>query len=231
MGLDSADFNQDGWMDLFVANIDHEMYSLYHNNHDETFDDQALTTGIGTATRLMSGWGLKFFDYDNDGNLDLMLANGNPDDLIEELSHHQVGYREPLLLFHNSGNKWTNVSAQSGPVFQKPLSARGLAIGDFDNNGSVDLVIAVNDDAPLLIRNKAGSENQWLGLKLIGKKIEHRRDWGPRHLSSRRPEAQPHESRRWQLSFLSRSSHGARHRQTTKNRLAGNQMAATQRPR
>jgi hypothetical protein len=170
MGIDSADVNQDGWMDLFVANIDHEMYSLYHNNHDETFDDQALATGIGAATRLMSGWGLKFFDYDNDGNLDLMLANGNPDDLIEELTHHQVGYHEPLLLFHNSGQKWTNVSAQSGPIFQKPLSARGLAIGDFDNDGSVDVLIANNDDAPLLLRNKAGSQNQWLGVKLVGKK-------------------------------------------------------------
>src|SRR5882672_10645781 len=75
MGVDAADFNQDGWMDLFVANIDHEKYSLYQNNHDETFDDQAGATGIGAATRLMSGWGLKFFDYDNDGNLDLFLAN------------------------------------------------------------------------------------------------------------------------------------------------------------
>jgi hypothetical protein len=146
------------------------MYSLYHNNHDETFDDQALATGIGAATRLMSGWGLKFFDYDNDGNLDLMLANGNPDDLIEELSHHQVGYREPLLLFHNSGKQWTNVSSQSGPIFTKNLSARGLAIGDFDNNGSVDVLISVNDDAPMLLRNNVGRQNQWLGLKLVGKK-------------------------------------------------------------
>src|ERR1700756_2362978 len=170
MGLDSADFNQDGWMDLFVANIDHEMYSLYQNNHDETFDDQALAIGIGAATRLMSGWGLKFFDYDNDGNLDLLLANGNPDDLIEELSHHQVGYREPLLLFHNSGKAWANVSAQSGPIFSKPFSARGLAIGDFNNDGAVDVLISVNDDAPLLLRNNIGAQNHWLGITLIGKK-------------------------------------------------------------
>jgi enediyne biosynthesis protein E4 len=170
MGLDSADVNQDGWMDLFVANIDHEMYSLYQNNRDETFDDQALATGIGAATRLMSGWGLKFFDYDNDGNLDLLLANGNPDDLIEELSHRQVGYREPLLLFHNSGKAWANVSAQSGPIFGKPFSARGLAIGDFNNDGAVDVLISVNDDAPLLLRNNAGAQNHWLGITLVGKK-------------------------------------------------------------
>ena len=170
MGLDSADVNQDGWMDLFVANIDHEMYSLYQNNHDETFDDEAMATGIGAATRLMSGWGLKFFDYDNDGNLDLLLANGNPDDLIEELSHHQVGYREPLLLFHNSGKAWTNVSAQSGPIFSRPFSARGLAIGDFNNDGAVDVLISVNDDAPLLLRNNIGAQNHWLGITLVGKK-------------------------------------------------------------
>jgi hypothetical protein len=170
MGLDSADFNQDGGMDLFVANIDHEMYSLYQNNRDETFDDLALTTGIGAATRLMSGWGLKFFDYDNDGNLDLFLANGNPDDLIEELTHRQVGYREPLLLFHNSGKAWTNVSAQSGPVFAKKLSARGLAVGDFDNDGAVDVLISNNDEAPLLLRNNIGAKNHWLGINLVGKK-------------------------------------------------------------
>jgi enediyne biosynthesis protein E4 len=173
MGLDSADFDNDGWMDLFVANIDHEVYSLYRNNHDETFDDLALTSGIGGPTRLMSGWGLKFFDYDNDGNPDLFLANGNPDDLIENLTHHQVGYREPLLLFHNSGKpgKWfDNVSAQGGPIFTRNISARGLAIGDFDNDGGIDVLISVNDDAPLLLRNRVGSRNHWLGIKLVGKK-------------------------------------------------------------
>jgi enediyne biosynthesis protein E4 len=170
MGTDSADFDQDGWMDLFVANIDHEMYSIYRNNHDETFDDEALPTGIGKATRLMSGWGLKFFDYDNDGNLDLFLANGNPDDLIEELTHGQVGYREPLLLFHNSGTSFENVSPSGGNLFATPLSARGLAIGDFNNDGAVDVLVSVNDGGPVLLRNNAGGQNHWLGLKLVGKK-------------------------------------------------------------
>src|SRR6266576_806584 len=82
MGVDSADFDNDGSMGLYVANLDREMFAIYKNNHDETFDDLALSTGIGKATKFMSGWGLKFFDYDNDGNLDLFLANGNPDDLI-----------------------------------------------------------------------------------------------------------------------------------------------------
>jgi hypothetical protein len=169
MGVDAADFNQDGWMDLFVANIDHEKYSLYQNNHDETFDDQAGATGIGAATRLMSGWGLKFFDYDNDGNLDLFLANGNPDDLIETM-HKDVTYREPLLLFHGDGKTLHNVSAESGPIFAQNLSARGLAIGDFDNDGAVDVLVSVNDSAPLLLRNTATKDNHWLGVALVGRK-------------------------------------------------------------
>lgn len=169
MGVDAADFDQDGWMDLFVANIDHEMYSLYRNNHDGTFDDAAIQTGIAQATRLMSGWGLKFFDYDNDGNLDLFLANGNPDDLIESL-HPGVSYREPCLLFHNTGKNFQNVTSRSGPFFTRPLSSRGLAIGDFNNDGAVDVLIAVNDDRPVLLRNKVGARNHWLGLRLIGKK-------------------------------------------------------------
>ena len=169
MGLDSADFNQDGWMDLFVANIDMERFAIYQNNHDETYDDQAAPTGIGMATRLMSGWGLKFFDYDNDGYLDLFLANGNPDDLIESI-HSLVKFQEPLMLFHGNGKGFVNVSGQSGPVFAKPLSARGMAIGDFDNDGAIDVLIGNNDGAPLLLRNNVGSQNHWLGIKLVGTK-------------------------------------------------------------
>jgi len=169
MGVDAADFDQDGWIDLFVANIDHEMYSLYRNNHDETFDDQAGRTGIAKATRLMSGWGLKFFDFDNDGKLDLFLANGNPDDLIERLQP-QVTYEEPPLLFRNTGKGFENVSQQAGPVFGQRLSARGLAVGDFNNDGSIDALISVNDGAPILLRNNSEPRNHWLGVRLIGTK-------------------------------------------------------------
>jgi enediyne biosynthesis protein E4 len=169
MGVDAADFDEDGWQDLFVANLDRESFAIYHNNHDGTFDDQAIPTGIAKATKFMSGWGLKFFDYDNDGNLDLFLANGNPDDLINSL-HNEVTYEEPLMLFHNNGKSFVDVSTQSGPVFSTPLCARGLALGDFDNDGAVDVLISVNNGAPLLLRNNAGRHNHWLGLRLIGKR-------------------------------------------------------------
>lgn len=169
MGVDAADFDEDGRMDLFVANIDQEIFALYRSSGDGTFEDVAIEQGIGMATRWMSGWGLKFFDYDNDGNLDLILANGFPDDLVGELSH-QVTYREPLLLFKNEGKSFKNVSAESGPVFAKQFAARGLAIGDFNNDGAVDVLVAVNDGAPVLLKNNLGRESHWLGLKLVGKK-------------------------------------------------------------
>jgi enediyne biosynthesis protein E4 len=169
MGLDSADFDDDGWMDLFVANIDREMFAIYQNNHDETFDDLALPTGIGKATKLMSGWGLKFFDYDNDGNLDLFLANGNPDDLINSL-HGEVTYEEPMMLFQHTPKGFKDVSAASGPIFARRLCSRGMAIGDFDNDGAVDVLVSVNNAAPLLLKNTATAGNHWLGVHLTGKK-------------------------------------------------------------
>lgn len=169
MGVDSADFDQDGWLDLFVTNLDHELFPLYQNKRDETFEDKGVPSGIANATRLMSGWGVKFFDYDNDGNVDLLVANGHPDDLIDQIEP-QVKYQEPLLLFHNDGKRLQNVSPQSGPVFERPLSARGLALGDFDNDGAVDVLVSTNNGAPLLLRNNIGSKNHCLGIKLVGKK-------------------------------------------------------------
>ena len=169
MGTDSADFDEDGWMDLLVANLNGQMFNLYRNKHDENFEDQAVAKGIGVATLPMSGWGLKFFDYDNDGNLDVFFANGSPDDLIEEV-YSGLKYAEPLLLFQNTGNSFKDVSAQSGPVFAKSFAARGMAIGDFNNDGAIDILVSVNDAAPLLLKNNVGSKNHWLGLNLVGKK-------------------------------------------------------------
>ena len=159
----------DGWI-LFVANINEEIFSLYQNNRDETFEDKAMELGIGMATRSMSGWGLKFFDYDNDGNLDLFLANGHPDDLIEEV-YSGVKYNEPLLLFQNTGTCiQKRKCSRADPSFAKSFSARGMAIGDFNNDGAVDVLISVNDGAPVLLRNNNVGKNHWLGVRLIGKK-------------------------------------------------------------
>src|SRR5262249_31418729 len=108
MGVDSGDVNNDGWEDLFVANVDQEMFSVYENLKNENFRDTAHAHQVAQATRLLSGWGLKFFDYDNDGAVDLILANGHPDDMIESYSQ-QVKYKEPLLLFHQENGKLRNV--------------------------------------------------------------------------------------------------------------------------
>jgi enediyne biosynthesis protein E4 len=167
MGVDAADFNGDGRQDLFVANVDQELFSLYRNEGNEVFADVAAPNAVAQATRLLSGWGLKFFDYDNDGFVDLILANGHPDDMIESYSR-QVRYKEPLVLFHHDGTKLTNVTAEAGPAFQKNYPARGLAVGDFDNDGRLDVLIGNNGEAPVLLKNNAGAGNHWLGMTLQG---------------------------------------------------------------
>jgi hypothetical protein len=167
MGVDAADINSDGWEDLFVGNINYEMFSLYTNNKDETFFDAAHKHGIAEATRLLSGWGVKFFDYDNDGAIDLILANGHPDDMVESY-YEDVKFKEQLLLFHQEKGRLRNVSAQAGPAFTLRLAARGLAVGDYDNDGLADVLVATNGGAPVLLHNRCGAGNHWLGLRLEG---------------------------------------------------------------
>ena len=169
MGVDSADYDNDDKMDLFVGNIDHEYASIYHNDGNLSFSDKAGETEIAKATRLLSIWGLKFFDYDNDGNMDLILAAGHPDDMAE-IDISDVTYEEPMLLFHGDGKRLQNVSADAGPAFRKRWPARGLAIGDFDNDGGVDVLINNLGKAPLLLHNEVGKRNNWLGILLVGKK-------------------------------------------------------------
>lgn len=167
MGVDAADFDQDGRQDLFVANVDQECFSIYHNNGDESFTDVNRSSGIAEATRLLSGWGLRFLDYDNDGLLDLILANGHPNDLVDQRMQG-VTYKEPLLLFHNDGKgKMTNVSGTAGQVFQKKHAARGLAVGDLNNDGYSDVVVGINGGAPLILYSNPSSRNNWLGLRLV----------------------------------------------------------------
>ena len=167
MGVDAADVFGSGYQDLFVANVDKEKYSLYRNRKNESFYDAAGENGIAAVTRYMSGWGLRFFDYDNDGALDLILANGHPDDRIHD-RNALVQYEEPTLLFHQAAGRLSNVTASAGPAFAVPRASRGLATGDFNNDGLVDVLIAVNGGVPVLLKNQSAPENHWLGLKLEG---------------------------------------------------------------
>ena len=164
MGVDATDYDGDGWQDLFVANIDYEFFSLYHNEKDVTFTDEPRE--IAAATQLMSGWGLRFFDYDNDSDPDLFLVNGHPDDFVE-MHNARVKYKEPLLLFVNTGREFKNVSQNSGAVFSRDFSGRGMATGDFDNDGDLDVLVSNNGEAPVLLRNNGGNRNNWLGLRLV----------------------------------------------------------------
>jgi hypothetical protein len=168
MGVDASDFDEDGQQDLFVANVDQETFSIYHNNGDETFTDFSRESGVADPTRLLSGWGLRFFDYDNDGPVDLILANGHPNDHVDQRMQG-VTYKEPLLLFHNEGNgRMADVSKTAGVVFQNKYAARGLAVGDLNNDGYPDMVVGINGGSPLVLYNSAMMKNNWVGLRLVG---------------------------------------------------------------
>ena len=169
MGVDADDFDQDGRQDLIVANIDTQTTSLYRNVGQEMFDDVNLKTGVSQATRMMSGWGLRFIDYDNDGWPDLILSNGHPDDAVET-RNAGIGYRQPILLMHNvAGAKMENVSSEAGPAFTKKYSSRGLAVGDLNNDGYPDVVFAENGGPVHVLMNTAASGNNWLALILRAK--------------------------------------------------------------
>jgi hypothetical protein len=167
MGVDAADYDGDGWQDLFVANIDRELFSLYRNQRDLSFTDEPGE--IGEATRWLSGWGLKFFDYDNDGDADLLLANGHPDDMVEA-QNPPVKYKEPMLLFENTKGVFKNVSRRSGAVFGRDFPARGMTVGDYDNDGDLDVLVSNSGEPPLLLRNQGGNRQNWVGLQLVATK-------------------------------------------------------------
>lgn len=169
MGVDFADYNNDGYPDLVVDNLANQKYALYKNNGDGSFTYVTQASGLGRITQLHSGWGLRFFDFDNDGWKDLLIAQGHDLDTIEQ-SFPQLRYREPMLLLRNTGKGFDDVSSRSGAVFQQAWVARGLAVGDIDNDGRVDAVVTTNGGPAYVLHNETETHNHWLTLALTGHK-------------------------------------------------------------
>jgi enediyne biosynthesis protein E4 len=169
MGVDFADYDNDGLSDIAVSDLAYQKYSLYHNNGDGTFAYSSDSTGLGSMTFLHSGWGMRFIDYDNDGWKDLLVAQAHVMDTIE-LNYPQLRYREPMLLARNTGQGFVDVSNQSGAVFHEPWASRGMAIGDIDNDGRLDAVITENGGPMHVLHNETSTQNHWLTLNLVGHK-------------------------------------------------------------
>jgi hypothetical protein len=170
MGVDFADFNNDGWPDIVITDLANQRYALYTNQKDGTFDYSTPVTGLSAITLLHSGWGVRFFDYDNDGWKDLLIVQSHVIDTIE-LSQPGLRYREPPLLLHNEqGKKFVDVSTLSGAIFLEQWAARGLAIGDINNDGRLDAVVTTNDGPAWVLLNQTETANHWITLKLVGVK-------------------------------------------------------------
>lgn len=168
MGVDAQDYDDDGRIDLFVANIDHEDVSVYRNLGNESFEDiVAEAPEMIQSTRFMSTFGARFVDLDNDGDEDIVVTNGHPDDQID-LHRGYITYLEKPQYFENQNGNFKNRSADAGPVFQIAVSGRGLATGDIDNDGDLDLLFLNSGQPVVLARNDGGNQNSWIGLKLEG---------------------------------------------------------------
>ena len=170
MGVDFSDHNNDGWPDLVVGALANQKYSLYRNDGDGSFTYDSFMSGMAGMTLLHSGWGLRFMDYDNDGWKDLLIAQGHDLDTIEK-SSPQLHYREPIMLLRNvGGKKFVNVGPVSGDVFQQRWVGRGLAVGDIDNDGLLDVVVSENGGPAHVLMNRTKTTNHWIGFKLVGHK-------------------------------------------------------------
>lgn len=166
MGIDFADYDNDGFPDIFVDALAGQKYALFRNVKG-SFDYQSPQSQIASATATHSGWGARFLDYDNDGWKDLVVVQGHVMDNIE-LTQPSYRYRERMLLMQNRKGTFGDVSAQAGEPFQKAYAARGAAFGDLDNDGSIDIAVNCNDGPPLLLYNRGGSGNHWLIVNTIG---------------------------------------------------------------
>jgi enediyne biosynthesis protein E4 len=168
MGVDAGDLSGNGQPDFVVTNFNDEHHALFVNPGHFPFEERTAESGLAGLTRSYVGWGTQFLDYDNDGNLDLMIVNGHLNEVIER-TRHDVSYREPPLLLGNSGGGiFRNMEKLAGPVFREKFRARGLAVGDFDNDGRPDVIFTCLDDTPVLLRNTWEQGGAWIGLELEG---------------------------------------------------------------
>lgn len=169
MGVDVADFDDDGDMDIFLSHLDRQTNTLYVNQEDALFLDNTNATGLAAPSRAFTGFGTAFLDYDNDGTLDLVVANGAVfaiDALAAEGHPWPFGQRDQLFRGGTDG-VFTDVTPRAGLAFEPALVSRGLAVGDVDNDGDVDLLISNNGAEARLLLNEVGSRNPWLGLRLV----------------------------------------------------------------
>ena len=167
MGTTIADYNGDGRLDIFKTNFSDDTPILYRNDGGGVFSDVTYAVGLGLHTQYL-GWGTMFFDFDNDGWPDLVLANGHVYPEVDKF-HLSSGYMEPRLLYHNTGNgTFTDITARAGPGFSAVSSARGLAVGDFWNDGRMSVLINNVYARPSLLVNAARYKNHWVTFKTEG---------------------------------------------------------------
>ena len=167
MGLAVADYDCDGWFDIFKTNFADDTCDLYHNNGDGTFSDLSFSSGVGINNNYVA-WGCGFIDYDNDGWPDIVQINGH---VYPEIDNYNFGetFKNPRLVYRNLGNgRFKDVSAEMGPGISARFSSRGAAFGDYDNDGGMDVLILNMNDLPSLLHNVGGNKQNWIKIKLLG---------------------------------------------------------------
>jgi enediyne biosynthesis protein E4 len=167
MGVDFADFDNDGRPDIVVTDLSDQRYLLYRNNGDGTFSDVTDPSGVGRATLKYSGWSTRLVDLDNDGWKDLFVAQGHVMDNIEVTSPN-LAYLQPPLLLRNLHGRFSAVDA--GPALKTAWAGRGAAFGDLDNDGAIDIVVANIGQKAYILRNAGARENGWIGIRARGRK-------------------------------------------------------------